>query len=59
MFINDIRELQHLCATGTEAEVCEYVAGLSWEDLQDSYRIINEYGITEDDVMRWIYFNLK
>jgi hypothetical protein len=55
----DVQELRELCTDGCESDVCEYVANLEWDDLQASYAVIADYGITENDVMRWIYINLK
>ncbi len=58
--IQDWAELRELLETDAGlAEVCEWIANVDWEDMDKALAYAKPYGITENDVMLWIYLNLK
>jgi hypothetical protein len=59
MTMLDLWELHSTCRGADESDICQYAADLGWDDLQEALPHLAHYGVSENDIMRWIYFNLK
>ena len=57
--MTDWAELRELVYIGNSSEICEFIAGVAWEELPRAYAYAKFAGVTENDVMLWIYINLK